>query len=142
MCGIAGLLTLPNMPKEKIRNILAIFASELNHRGPDDSGFWSDENLGVYLVHTRLSIVDLSKAGTQPMESSSGRYVISFNGEIYNHEEIRTKISRTLNFKKVWKGYSDTEVLLESIELFGLNKTLEFARGMFAISLWVDSMAD
>ena len=68
MCGIAGLLTLPNIPKEKINSILKIFASELNNRGPDDSGFWSDKRLGVYLFHSRLSIVDLSKAGKQPRE--------------------------------------------------------------------------
>jgi len=136
MCGIAGLITSPNVPKEKIDNILKNFLSELNNRGPDDSGIWSDKRLGVYLAHTRLSIVDLSKAGSQPMESSSGRYVISFNGEIYNHKEIRAKISKNSSSKKVWKGHSDTEVLLESIELFGLKKTLEISRGMFAFSLW------
>jgi asparagine synthase (glutamine-hydrolysing) len=105
----------------------------LQHRGPDDQGQWIDRDSGAGLVHLRLSIVDLSPAGHQPMTSADGRYVIIFNGEIYSFQEIRKDLeARGVTFR----GHSDTEVILESIALFGLDATLKRMIGMFAIALW------
>lgn len=106
----------------------------IEHRGPDSYGYWSDKGLGIHLGHRRLSIIDLSEAGNQPMQTQDGRLVIVFNGEIYNHSEIRRQLERTS--KMDWRGGSDTETLLRSIESFGLERTLRTARGMFAFALW------
>lgn len=106
-------------------------ADTLAHRGPDDRGVWTDNAAGVALAHRRLSILDLSVAGHQPMVSASGRYVIVFNGEIYNHLEIRGK----LNFS-AWRGHSDTETLLEAVDAWGIRRTLEELAGMFAFAVW------
>ena len=106
-------------------------ADTLAHRGPDDSGVWTDSAAGVALAHRRLSILDLSVAGHQPMVSASGRYVIVFNGEVYNHLEIRRK----LNFS-AWRGHSDTETLLEAIDTWGIRQSLEELTGMFAFAVW------
>ena len=101
------------------------------HRGPDDNGIWVDANAGIGLSHRRLSILDLSPAGHQPMVSDSGRYVIAFNGEIYNHLDLRWQLG-----DRVWRGHSDTETLLAGFELWGVEQTLQRAVGMFAIALW------
>ena len=101
------------------------------HRGPDDSGMWLDEDAGIGLAHRRLSILDLSPAGHQPMVSASGRYVIAFNGEIYNHLDLRKHLGEC-----AWRGHSDTETLLAGFEIWGFEKTLQRAVGMFAIALW------
>lgn len=111
-------------------------ADAIAHRGPDDSGIWSDAQLGLSLSHRRLAILDLSPAGHQPMVSVSGRYVISFNGEIYNHLLIRNDLQAAGLLVSGWRGHSDTETLLASIEAWGLNATLERINGMFAIALW------
>ena len=107
----------------------------MRHRGPDASGFWMSENRDVVLGHQRLSIVDLSANGAQPMQSHSGRYVIAFNGEIYNHQALR---QRLLDEKKVtsFRGTSDTEVLLEAMEHYGVKETILQCKGMFAIALF------
>jgi asparagine synthase (glutamine-hydrolysing) len=107
----------------------------LTHRGPDDAGVWVDETLGLALGHRRLSIVDLSPAGHQPMHSASGRYVMAFNGEIYNHESIRADLEAA-GARPAWRGHSDTETLLAAIEHWGVEATLRLAVGMFAIALW------
>jgi asparagine synthase (glutamine-hydrolysing) len=107
----------------------------LTHRGPDDAGVWVDETLGLALGHRRLSIVDLSPAGHQPMYSASGRYVMAFNGEIYNHESIRADLEAA-GARPAWRGHSDTETLLAAIEHWGVEATLRLAVGMFAIALW------
>jgi len=105
----------------------------LSHRGPDSSGVWIDEGSGVGLAHTRLAIIDLSDAGHQPMESANGRYVISFNGEIYNYKDLRSELAgQPISFR----GSSDTEVLVEGISAWGLETTLRTARGMFALAVW------
>ena len=106
-------------------------ADALIHRGPDDSGIWSDAPIGIALGHRRLSIVDLSAAGHQPMHSVAGRFVIAFNGEIYNHLELRAELEGI-----TWRGHSDTETLLAGFEAWGVETTLTKAVGMFAIALW------
>lgn len=130
MCGIAGFIgAVPN----GLDGVAAAMAQSLQHRGPDDQGKWIDPDCGVALVHLRLSIVDLSPAGHQPMVSANGRYIIIFNGEVYSFQEIRKDLeARNVAFR----GHSDTEVILESIALFGLDATLKRMIGMFAIALW------
>lgn len=105
----------------------------LEHRGPDDHGIWVDAEAGVALVHRRLSIVDLSPAGHQPMHSADGRFVIVYNGEVYSHLPIRTEIEATGHR---FRGHSDTEVLLESIARYGVRATADRLIGMFAIAIW------
>jgi asparagine synthase (glutamine-hydrolysing) len=107
----------------------------LVHRGPDDSGFWQANELA--LGHRRLSILDLSPLGRQPMLSESGRYVLSFNGEVYNHEQLRTELQRS---GAKFRGHSDTEVLLKLIEVRGLDGALKVSVGMFAMALWDTQM--
>ena len=108
-------------------------ANAMAHRGPDDAGIWMDNEIA--LAHRRLAVVDLSVAGHQPMVSHSGRYVIIFNGEIYNHTEIRGRLEQTTN-SIAWRGSSDTESLLTAVEHFGVTKALQLAIGMFAVALW------
>ena len=105
----------------------------IRHRGPDDAGAWADAQAGIALGHRRLSIVDLSAAGHQPMASDGGRYVLAFNGEIYNHLALRAE----LEGKGIaWRGHSDTETLLAGFEAWGVEATLKKTVGMFAVSLW------
>ncbi len=134
MCGIAGVLYAePEIGDDPLSAIVKRMADTLIHRGPDDSGVWVDARSGIGLGHRRLSILDLSAAGHQPMVSANQRYVISYNGEIYNFLEIRAELEK----KGVsFNGHSDTEVLLESIVHEGLDKTLEKLNGMFAFALW------
>ena len=109
--------------------------SALTHRGPDDEGIWIDEAAGIGLGHRRLSIVDLSPAGHQPMASPSSRYVLTFNGEIYNHAELRRELAQA-GHKVAWRGHSDTETLLAGFDFWGVKPTLKRATGMFAFGLW------
>jgi len=142
MCGIVGVLST-KYPSELENNVRSM-VNTLEHRGPDDIGVWSDSKLGVSFGHSRLSIVDLSAAGHQPMFSSCGRYVIVFNGEIYNHLALRIEldkrsVSSTINGDHIqsrWKGHSDTETLLECISEWGIEKTLQESIGMFAFAIW------
>ena len=135
MCGISGIWLSENATLNKVK-ILEEISSSLNHRGPDDNGLWFDEDCCLGLAHKRLSIVDLSKAGHQPMKSDSGRFVISLNGEIYNHLEIKEELIKNKLVSSKWLGTSDTETLLKAIEAWGLLKTLEKIIGMFAFALW------
>lgn len=127
MCGIAGFFGKSDNPAALVRTM----AAALEHRGPDDSGHWIDDESGVALAHRRLSIVDGSSAGHQPMTSASGRFVISFNGEIYNHAELRKQIGQ-----RQWNGHSDTETLLAAFETWGIQRTLDRLVGMFAFAVW------
>ena len=111
-------------------------ASTIAHRGPDDGGVWTDDAAGIALGHRRLSILDLSPAGHQPMLSPSGRFVIAFNGEIYNHEALRSKLAGSGSEQVQWRGHSDTETLLACIEHWGFEETLAQSVGMFAVALW------
>lgn len=131
MCGIAGFCNLKGDWKENIRKMNA----RMNHRGPDGEGTYASEDGRVVLGHKRLSIVDLSSNGAQPMQSHSGRYVIAYNGEIYNYKKIADRLT---DEKKVtaFRGSSDTEVLLEAIEAYGLESAIAMSKGMFAIALY------
>lgn len=130
MCGIAGFCNHPKNWKENIEKM----NERMYHRGPDAGDIWANEDASVVFGHRRLSIVDLSENGAQPMHSASGRYVCVFNGEIYNYRIIRDKL---LAEKKVraFRGTSDTEVLLEAFEAYGVRETIAMCKGMFAIAL-------
>jgi len=130
MCGLSGFLSRGFNCSEVI-NIASDMVTVLKHRGPNSSGVWYDQNPECVLVHRRLSILDLSESGHQPMRSQSDRYVISFNGEIYNHLQLRRQLP--INS---WRGHSDTETLLSAIDVWGLEETLKRCVGMFALSLW------
>ncbi|MCM1423874.1 MAG: asparagine synthase (glutamine-hydrolyzing), partial [bacterium] len=131
MCGIAGFCNFKGDWQKNIKRM----CDKMAHRGPDAEGIWASEDHSVVLGHRRLSVVDLSPAGAQPMMSRDGRYVIVYNGEIYNHGEIRKKL---LAEGKVpgFRGSSDTETLVEAIAVYGLDDTLEMIKGMFAIALY------
>lgn len=132
MCGITGFIDFSRQIAADSGLALAeAMAAAIRHRGPDDGGTWSDTAHGVFLAHRRLSIVDLSAAGHQPMASVSGRYVIVFNGEVYNHGEIRQRLEGV-----AWRGNSDTEVMLAAIEQWGLEAAVQQFVGMFAFALW------
>ena len=130
MCGIAGYLGKIPHPYSCLNEM----ARAINHRGPDDTGTWFDEDGDIGLAHARLSILDLSSAGHQPMHAISKNFVLVFNGEIYNHKILRFELD-SINPRK-WLGHSDTETLLAAIDHWGLEKTLKKAKGMFAIALW------
>ncbi len=134
MCGITGFIYRSKRPgnHELSQNVEAM-ASRLRHRGPDASGVWSESENGIALGHRRLSIIDLSVAGTQPMRSASGRYAIVYNGEIYNWTEPRDQLAEE---GYPFVGHSDTEVLLAAVEHWGLKKTLDSIHGMFAFAIW------
>jgi asparagine synthase (glutamine-hydrolysing) len=134
MCGIAGFIDghLAGNGPDLFRRAAAM-GDAIANRGPDGSGIWSDEAAGVALSHRRLSIVDLSDAGAQPMTSADGRWVICYNGEIYNSDDIRRGPSLG---SVAWRGHSDTETILESVAQRGVEATLDDINGMFAIALW------
>ncbi len=135
MCGIVGVFSPAGVHREQMLANLRAMTDAIVHRGPDDDGQWCDAELGIGLGMRRLAIVDLSPAGHQPMVSASGRYTLVFNGEIYNHKAIRA-ILEAQGDAPVWRGHSDTEVLLAAIAAFGLKKALEQTNGMFALALW------
>ena len=132
MCGFCGVVD-PSLPAEDaLRGAVSAMNDTLVHRGPDDGGLWLDPQTGVGLGHRRLSILDLSPSGHQPMVSPCGRYVLAFNGEIYNYRALRQQIRGDFP----WRGHSDTEVLLAWIAERGLAATLPALNGMFALALW------
>lgn len=131
MCGIAGFWQTKRGSEHPLE-LLKQMGNAMAHRGPDDSGCFYDRATGLGLSFRRLSIIDLSPAGHQPMGSASGRYTIIFNGEVYNSEEIR----RELGDGYIWRGHSDTEVILEAIERWGLAAAVRRFVGMFAFALW------
>jgi asparagine synthase (glutamine-hydrolysing) len=134
MCGVVGFITSKNLVTPAL---VTDMASALAHRGPDDSGCWLDPAAGIALGHRRLSIVDLSPAGHQPMESRTGRYVLAFNGEIYNFQDLRRELESASGGGAIaWRGHSDTEVMLEAIGAWGLESALTKFTGMFALALW------
>ncbi len=134
MCGIAGLFyKQQTLSADKAEVVLKNMNLAIQHRGPDAADYWFDFADGIGLGHRRLSIIDLSSTGAQPMESSCGRYIFSFNGEIYNYADFKNDLERR---GTKFKGSSDTEVLLEAIATDGIEKTLQNVNGMFAFALW------
>lgn len=136
MCGIAGLLTKGRIEPTVVRRMIDPIA----HRGPDDQGVWIDAEAGIGLGHRRLSIIDLSPLGHQPMGSADGRWMISYNGEIYNYAALRAELDATHSGPAGngigWRGHSDTEILVECIAAWGLEAALRKSIGMFALALW------
>ncbi|WP_426416878.1 asparagine synthase (glutamine-hydrolyzing) [Aestuariirhabdus sp. LZHN29] len=131
MCGITGY-----WDKQGVNvAVIEAMATQIEHRGPDDSGIWLDDSHTLALAHRRLSIIDLSPAGHQPMQSPCGRYVLVFNGEIYNHLELRSDLESE-GGQYTWKGHSDTETLLASLRHWGVKAALQRLNGMFAFALW------
>jgi asparagine synthase (glutamine-hydrolysing) len=137
MCGITGFVGAPTTATNG--DALACVARKMSdcirHRGPDDGGEWVDASAGVAFGFRRLSIIDLSPAGHQPMLSASGRFVLVFNGEIYNYEQIRRELERA-GAAPEWRGHSDTEVMLAAFERWGVREALQRFNGMFAFALW------
>ena len=131
MCGITGVL---NKDNQDTAHWATQMGKTLKHRGPDSHGTWADAQEGIALSHQRLAILDLSIHGAQPMESPCGRFVVSYNGEIYNHTELKKRVEETRPMS--WRGHSDTEIVLAALEIFGLETTLAQANGMFAFALW------
>jgi asparagine synthase (glutamine-hydrolysing) len=134
MCGLAGYVDFPgSVGTQDSVVLLERMASALAHRGPDDAGVWIEGP--VALAHRRLSILDLSPAGHQPMHSADGRYVLIFNGEIYNHFDLRTQLA-SAGAVPAWRGHSDTETMLAAINAWGIEEALRRFVGMFAFALW------
>src|SRR5260370_1888791 len=137
MCGIAGFVdTTLRSPMETLHSTARRMGEAIRHRGPDDAGSWADASAGIALAHRRLSILDLSPAGHQPMLSGSGRYVIVFNGEIYNFQELREELEGANKVPLRLRGNSDTEVLLACFDCWDVERTLTRVNGMFAFGLW------
>lgn len=136
MCGISGYLSQNNYRNsEEMRTLLQRMGRAIIPRGPDDAGEWWDSDSGIGLSHRRLSVLDLSPAGHQPMDSVGQRYVLVFNGEIYNHLELRLTLENE-GRSPAWRGHSDTETLLAGFAAWGVEKTVGLAVGMFAFALW------
>ncbi|KRG68831.1 asparagine synthase (glutamine-hydrolyzing) [Pseudoxanthomonas dokdonensis] len=134
MCGLAGvLLARADRPQAELAGLAACMGSQLRLRGPDDAGVWAEAGAGIALAHQRLSILDLSAAGHQPMPSTDSRYVVAYNGEIYNFASLRKELSA---LGHGFRGHSDTEVLLAAVVEWGIEAALTRFNGMFAIALW------
>lgn len=133
MCGITGIWDISGTAPDALGRQLRAMTDMLAHRGPDDSGAWLDEAAGIGLGFRRLSIIDLSPAGHQPMVSASGRFVICFNGEVYNAPELRRELSSA---GIAWRGHSDTEAVLEACARWSVDEALPKLIGMFAFALW------
>ncbi len=133
MCGVAGFLSTRNWNPEEMRSITSRMTNSIAHRGPDDSGIWVDPEAGVALGFRRLAIVDLSAHGHQPMPSASGRFMMIFNGEVYNHPTLRRELESA---GCTFRGHSDTEVILAAFERWGIERAVQRFIGMFAIAVW------
>lgn len=134
MCGLTGFLC-PRSAVDGHAGLAQAMADRLRHRGPDDEGVWVHPDAGFAVAHRRLAILDLSSAGHQPMLSASGRWVLAYNGEVYNHLVLRHQL-QSEGVAPDWRGHSDTETLLACIEAWGIERTLRASVGMFAIALW------
>jgi asparagine synthase (glutamine-hydrolysing) len=135
MCGLTGFASPSSRTSDELTGILRPMCEAIAHRGPDDSGEWVDPEIGVALGFRRLAIIDVSPAGHQPMVSASGRFVVTFNGEIYNFEALRKEL-REAGLAPAFRGHSDTEVMLAAFEAWGVDASVRRFNGMFAIALW------
>ena len=136
MCGFTGFFANEfDRSLGSLDAVVSRMALAIKYRGPDDSGAWADAEVGIALGHRRLSIIDLSPAGHQPMHSSCGRYVLVFNGEVYNHLALRAEL-QSAGIAVAWRGHSDTETLLAGFVAWGVMGTLQRSVGMFAFALW------
>src|SRR6476646_9485721 len=133
MCGLAGIFTRPCYTHDALHEIVSRMTAPIAHRGPDDLCIWLDAQAGVALGFRRLAIIDLSSNGHQPMRSRTERFTIVFNGEIYNHDSIRSEL-RALGH--CFRGHSDTEVILAAFEQWGIADSLRRFAGMFAMAIW------
>ena len=134
MCGIAGFLDRRgNLTPERMRSVVTAMTDAIAHRGPDDSGFWADPAAGIALGQRRLSIIDLSAEGHQPMTSHGGDWIVVFNGGIYNFQELRKELEAEV---AVSAGHSDTEIMLAAFEQWGVDAAMRRFNGMFAFALW------
>jgi asparagine synthase (glutamine-hydrolysing) len=134
VCGIAGILDpSASTSADRLGALASTMASSIEHRGPDDSGLWVDADAGVAFGHRRLAVIDLGRGGAQPMVSSGGRWVLAYNGEIYNYPEVRDRLERA---GMLFRSSSDTEVLLAAVERWGVDRALDACEGMFAAALW------
>jgi asparagine synthase (glutamine-hydrolysing) len=137
MCGIAGFMDLRRQTSsEDLRAVAKRMADTLRHRGPDSDGVWVDAAAGVALGHRRLAIIDLSPGGHQPMVSASGRFVIVYNGELYNFHQLRRELEQSGNDPVTFRGQSDTEVMLSCFDDWGIEASLARFNGMFAFAVW------
>jgi asparagine synthase (glutamine-hydrolysing) len=136
MCGVTGFWQPTGFAEAPARARVLRMAEQISYRGPDDFGAWLDGQAGIAMGHRRLSIVDLSAAGHQPMTSPSGRFVMAFNGEIYNHGALRALLELEVGYALPWRGHSDTETLLAGFDAWGVVQTLQKSIGMFAVCLW------
>jgi len=135
MCGLAGYLGAPFGPAEEMEARARAMTAAIAWRGPDSTGEWADPEAGIALGHLRLAIVDLTEAGAQPMVSASGRFEMVYNGEIYNHTDLRAELTAA-GKAPAWRGHSDTETLLAGFEAWGIEPTVARTVGMFAIAVW------
>jgi asparagine synthase (glutamine-hydrolysing) len=133
MCGLAGVFAGGRWSTEELQRIALRMSGAVAHRGPDDNGVWVDATTGIALGFRRLAIVDLSAQGHQPMQSPSGRYIIIFNGEVYNHRSLRRELESS---GRGFRGHSDTEVILAAFEEWGIERAVRRFIGMFAIAVW------
>jgi asparagine synthase (glutamine-hydrolysing) len=134
MCGLTGFLGSADNGQVMLTQLLHM-THQIAHRGPDADGHWLDTDAGIALGHRRLAIVDLTVAGAQPMQSGSGRWLLAFNGEIYNHLKLRVELEKGSS-APVWRGHSDTETLLAGFDAWGIRATIEKCVGMFAMAVW------
>src|SRR5690242_7644922 len=132
MCGLTGIFTRRQWSAAHLHEVTERMSAAIAHRGPDDSGIWVDAEAGVALGFRRLSIVDLSPLGHQPMQSASRRFTMIFNGEVYNHPALRRELEAFGRFR----GHSDTEVILAAFEQWGIEPAVRRFVGMFAIAVW------
>ncbi len=135
MCGLAGFITRKSGSRPDLDRVLQRMTDQIKHRGPDDQGHWSNAAAGAYLGHRRLAIMDLSPLGHQPMHSTCSRYVIVFNGEVYNFHDIRKELA-TAAPHITYRGHSDTEVMLAAFATWGVEPSLKRFNGMYAFALW------
>src|SRR6266545_5015389 len=133
MCGLAGFFSSRARTEAELRDVACGMIAPILHRGPDDHGVWTDASAGVALGFRRLAILDLSALGHQPMRSASGRFTIIFNGEVYNHAELRRELEAAGHR---FRGHSDTETMLAAYEQWGVQRATRRFIGMFAMAVW------